>query len=132
MSSCVFCKIAKGEIPCYKVWEDQDFLAFLDIHPIKEGHTVIVPKSHQTYLFEMDDEIYSRYTLAAKTVAGILKKAFNPKTGKIGEIVYGLDIDHVHIHLVPIDKAGDLSFSNDRSATKEQLQSAHLKVHPQS
>lgn len=122
MESCIFCKIAKGEIQSYKVWEDESHLAFLDIHPIKEGHTMVIPKKHYPYLFEMEGQAYLNLLSAAKKVAEILKKSFNPKSGKIGEIVYGLDVDHVHIHLVPIDRAGDLSFANAKPASKEELE----------
>lgn len=128
MENCIFCKIASGDIACYKVWEDDKHLAFLDIHPIKEGHTMVIPKKHHPYTFEIEDIEYTDLWLAAKKVASLLKKTFNPKTGKIGSIVYGLDVDHSHIHLVPIDKSGDLSFSNAKSATQEQLKQTLEKI----
>lgn len=122
MDNCIFCKIVEGQIPCYKVWENAHYLAFLDIHPIKQGHTVLIPKAHIDYTFDMEDQDLSEYMLAAKKVASVLKKTLNPKSGKVGMIIYGLDIDHAHIHLVPIDKSGDLSFSNSKTASKEELQ----------
>ncbi len=128
MDSCLFCKIVSGDIPCYKVWEDEQFLAFLDIHPIKEGHTLVIPKIHSPYLFEMNEAEYSAIWNAAKTVSAKLKKTFKPKTGKIGSIVYGLDVDHTHIHLVPIDQSGDLSFKNAKPASKEELESTLKKL----
>lgn len=128
MDNCIFCKIGKGEIPSYKVWEDDKHLAFLDIRPIKEGHTIVIPKNHHSYIFEMPDDELTALTLASKKVANLLKKAFNPKSGKVGEIVYGLDVDHVHIHLVPIDKTGDLSFSNAKPAKNEELEQALNKI----
>jgi histidine triad (HIT) family protein len=128
MSGCLFCKIVSGDIPCYKVWEDSQFLAFLDIHPIKEGHTLVIPKTHSPYLFEMNDSEYTAIWEAAKTVSAKLKTTFQPKSGKIGSIVYGLDVDHTHIHLVPIDQSGDLSFKNAKPASKEELKTTLDKI----
>ncbi len=128
MDGCLFCKIVSGDIPCYKVWENDQFLAFLDIHPIKEGHTLLIPKTHSPYLFEMANQEYSDLWLAAKQVSEKLKQSFNPKTGKIGSIVYGLDVDHTHIHLVPIDQSGDLSFNNAKSSSKEELEATIKKL----
>lgn len=121
-STCIFCKIIKGEIPCYKIWEDENHLAFLDIFPIKPGHTMVIPKNHHPYAFEIPSGEYEAIWNATKIVSEILKKAFNPKTGKIGVVVYGLDVDHTHIHLVPLDKSGDLDFKNKYKATKEELE----------
>lgn len=128
MDSCIFCKIVSGKIPSHKVWEDRSHLAFLDIFPIKEGHTMVIPKKHSSYYFGMEEPDFQNLNLAAKKVAKILKQAFQPKTGKIGSIVYGLDMDHTHIHLVPIDKAGDLSFTNKHEASKVELEKALEKV----
>jgi histidine triad (HIT) family protein len=128
MNNCLFCKIISGDIPCYKVWEDDQFLAFLDIHPIKAGHTLVIPKIHSPYLFEMNEAEYSAIWNAAKTVSAKLKQVFQPKTGKIGSIVYGLDVDHTHIHLVPIDQSGDLSFKNAKPASKEELETTLAKL----
>lgn len=122
MDNCIFCSIASGKIPSYKVFEDDKHLGFLDIRPIKEGHTMVIPKNHHSYAFEMPDNELSELILASKKTAQILKKAFNPKSGKIGAIIYGLDVDHTHIHLVPIDKAGELTFANAKPASKESLE----------
>jgi histidine triad (HIT) family protein len=122
MGDCIFCKIIKGQIPCYKVWEDENHLAFLDIHPIKRGHTMVIPKIHYPYYFEMPTEKLVEMAKATQVVAEILKKAFNPKSGKVGEIIYGLDIDHTHIHLAPIDKSGDLSFKNSKPVSNQELE----------
>lgn len=89
---------------------------------------MVIPKKHYPYLFEMEGQAYLNLLSAAKKVAEILKKSFNPKSGKIGEIVYGLDVDHVHIHLVPIDRAGDLSFANAKPASKEELENTLSKI----
>lgn len=123
---CIFCKIVKGHVPSYKVWEDENYLAFLDIFPIKTGHTMVIPKKHHPYIFEIPDEELQGLSIAAKKVAERLKKAFKPKTGKVGVIVYGLDVDHTHIHLVPLDRPGDLNMGNKAKASDEEL-SATLK-----
>ncbi len=128
MDNCLFCKIISGDIPCYKVWEDDDHLAFLSIHPIKEGHTLVIPKNHHPYAFEIEDAEYTSLWLAAKKVAAKLKNTFNPQTGKIGSMVYGMDVDHTHIHLVPIDQSGDLSFKNAKPASKEELETTLAKL----
>lgn len=128
MEGCVFCKIVLGEIPSYKVWEDQNHLSFLDINPIKEGHTLVIPKAHHAYLFDIEGRELSNLMRATKKVADILKKAFSPKSGKIGAIVYGLDVDHAHIHLIPIDQAGDLSFTNKKTVSSKKLRKTLDKI----
>lgn len=125
---CIFCQIVAGEIPSFKVWGDENSLAFLSIHPIKKGHTLVIPKKHSPYTFEMEEKDYLSLMSASKNVAKLLKRAFQPKTGKVGSLVYGLDVEHVHIHLVPIDKAGDLNFSNQRPASQEELQKTLEKI----
>lgn len=120
--NCIFCKIAKDEIPSYKVWEDENYLAMLDIHPVKKGHTLLIPKKHEPYVFGMENSDLQEIMLKAKLVSEILKRAFNPKSEKIGLIAYGLDVDHTHLHLIPLDKPGDLSFSNAKSAPKKDLE----------
>lgn len=128
MGNCFFCKIIKGEIPAFKVWEDDHYLAFLDINPIKDGHTMIIPKKHEGYFFDLEDQELHGLISGAKIVAEILKQAFQPRSGKVGVMVYGLDIDHVHLHLVPIDKPGDLSFANKKPASPGQLQTTLAKI----
>jgi histidine triad (HIT) family protein len=125
---CIFCKIVSGELPSFKIWEDEFHMAFLDINPIKEGHTLVIPKKHYMYIFDMQDDIVAELIKASKKVADIIDNAFKPKSNKIGIIVYGLDVDHTHIHLVPIDQPGDLSFSNKKAATQEQLQVTFNKI----
>jgi histidine triad (HIT) family protein len=129
MVNCIFCKIVKKEIPSSIVWEDDAHLAFLDIHPIKTGHTMVIPKSHHPYVFDIPDAELSNLWKAAKTVSDLLKKSFKPKSGKVGVIVYGLDVDHTHIHLVPIDKSGDLSFANAKNATADELKKSLDIIH---
>lgn len=124
MDDCIFCKIIKGDIPSYKVYEDEFSLAFLTIAPIKAGHTLIIPKKHQEYLFEMDSLDLGNLMDASKKVAQILQKAFKPKTSKIGLMVAGLEVAHVHLHLIPMDSEKDLNFSLARPAEQSDLKKA--------
>lgn len=98
---CIFCKIVKGEIPCAKIWEDNDFLAILDINPNTKGMTLLLTKKHfSSYAFEMDDEFYAKFMLAAKKVAKILEKGLNVK--RVALVMEGMGIDHAHIKLYPL------------------------------
>ncbi|NQV90272.1 HIT family protein [Candidatus Uhrbacteria bacterium] len=106
MSDCLFCKIVARELPCYKVWEDENHFAFLDINPIREGHTLVVPKQHASYLFGLDDASYQSILSASKTVSQRLKEVF--QVPRIGVVVEGFSVDHVHIHLIPITDVGQL------------------------
>ncbi len=128
MDGCIFCKIVAGDIPAHKVWEDENHLAFLDIFPLKEGHTMVIPKAHHPYIFDIPDSELESLTKASKKVAEILKKAFNPKTGKVGVVVYGLDVDHTHVHLVPLDSSGDLNFANKKKANNSELEATLAKI----
>lgn len=104
----IFSKIIKGEIPSYKVAEDDRFYAFLDINPVNWGHTLVVPKREEDYIFDLADDELSAMALFAKKVARALKKAVPCR--KVGVAVIGLEVPHAHIHLVPMDKEGDLDF----------------------
>jgi histidine triad (HIT) family protein len=105
----IFSKIIKGEIPAYKIAETDDFLAFLDVSPLKEGHTLVIPKIEIDYIFEIDDSLYKEYFLFAKSVAKAIEKAIPCK--KIGVTVIGLEVPHAHIHLIPINGVSDMNFS---------------------
>jgi histidine triad (HIT) family protein len=118
---CLFCKISQKQIPSFSYYEDDYTFSFLDIRPAKPGHTLIIPKKHSSYIFDMDHDDYLHLLEAVKKVAEKLKKSMRPKSGKIGIIVYGLDVDHVHIHLIPIDQPGDLSLGKAQSVESEQL-----------
>src|SRR2546428_12687661 len=109
MDNCVFCRIIKGEIPSYKVWEDAKFYAFLTIAPHTKGHTLLIPKKHTDYLFDLEDSELSELILASKPLAQALKQAFNPKTGKVGLSVVGVEVPHVHLHLIPLDSQFDMN-----------------------
>jgi histidine triad (HIT) family protein len=102
---CVFCKIVRGELPCHKIWEDDKHLAFLDINPYALGHTMIIPKNHSRWVWDIGDSEYVEYMLAVKKVANLLMSAFH--TDIIQEIIGGLGVAHTHIHLLPrIDNDG--------------------------
>jgi len=106
--STLFTKICNGEIPSYKIAEDDKYLAFLDIFPIAKGHTLVIPKKEIDYLFDLDDELYKGLWLFAKKIATAMKKTIPCE--KIGVAVVGLEVPHAHIHLVPINGAYDIDF----------------------
>ncbi len=120
MNDCVFCKVAKGEIPHFKIWEDKNYVAFLDIGQINPGHTLLIPKKHSEYLFDMEDAEYSEFLLKAKEIAKLLKLKIDPK--RVGLVVEGFGVSHVHIHLVPINKAGELNMEKATHPSKEELE----------
>ena len=116
----IFTKIVKGEIPAYKVAEDESYLAFLDIFPVAKGHILVIPKKEVDYLFDLDDELYTGLQLFAKKVAVGLKKAIPCE--KVGVLVLGLEVPHAHIHLVPMQNEGDLlNFSEKKKFTPEEF-----------
>jgi histidine triad (HIT) family protein len=108
----IFTKIIKGEIPCYKIAEDDNYFAFLDINPLKAGHTLVVPKKETDYIFDLDDKCLSGLFLFAKKVAIAIKSAF--PCNRIGVAVLGLDVPHAHIHLVPMDTMEDINFKKTK------------------
>ena len=112
MSDSIFTKIIKGEIPCYKIAEDDRFIAFLDVFPIKKGHTLVVPKVQIDYLFDLDDSLLSDLMLFAKKVAQKMERAISCE--RIGVAVIGLEVPHAHIHLVPLDTVGDIDFGQPK------------------
>lgn len=128
MENCIFCKIVKGELPSYKVWEDEEHLAFLSIFPIKDGHTLVIPKAHIDYFFDIEDQKMGDLMIASKKVAQKLKTALNPKTGKIGVMVAGMQVPHAHVHLIPMDNEAELTFKNAHPETKEKLQEIADKI----
>ena len=117
----IFTKIVNGEIPAYKVAEDENYFAFLDIFPVAKGHTLVIPKKEVDYLFDLEDELYAGLQLFAKKVAVGLKKAIPCE--KVGVLVLGLEVPHAHIHLVPMQNEGDLlNFSDKKKFTPEEFQ----------
>ena len=110
--SSIFSKIIEGSIPCYKIAENDDFLAFLDIEPIVEGHTLVIPKKEVDYVFDLDDTTLKEMMVFSKMVAAKLKAAV--PCNRIGISVIGLEVPHAHIHLVPINRIADMNFSKHK------------------
>jgi histidine triad (HIT) family protein len=116
----IFSKIVNGEIPAYKVAEDENYLAFLDIFPVAKGHTLVIPKKEIDYIFDLDDDLYNGLQAFAKKVAIGLKKAIPCQ--KVGVLVLGLEVPHAHIHLIPMQTEADvLNFSNKKKFTPEEF-----------
>lgn len=115
----IFSKIVAGEIPCFKVAETEDCLAFLDISPIAKGHVLCIPKQEIDYLFDIDDDLYCKLQLFAKKVAKGLKKTV--PCVKVGVGVIGVDVPHAHIHLVPLQNGSELNFKNHVEMTSDEL-----------
>ncbi len=123
----IFSKIVAGEIPAYVVAESIDYLAFLDINPLAEGHVLVIPKKEVDYLFDLDDELYTGLQLFAKIVATAMRKAIPCK--RIGVAVIGLEVPHAHIHLIPMNRVDDLNFARPKlSFTPEQLKETAEKI----
>lgn len=116
----IFSRIVAGEIPCYKVAEDENYFAFLDISPMVKGHTLVIPKREVDYIFDLEDDELTGLHLFAKKVAVALKKAFPCQ--RIGMAVLGMEVPHTHIHLIPLQKESDMLFSNPKlSFTPEEM-----------
>ncbi|MEJ6617509.1 MAG: HIT family protein [Crocinitomicaceae bacterium] len=114
----LFTKIINGEIPCYKVAENEEFLAFLDIMPVKQGHVLVIPKIEVDYIFNLEDELLGRMMIFAKMVSKKIEKVFPCK--RIGVTVIGLEVPHAHIHLIPIDKLDDMNFAKPKLKLDQQ------------
>ena len=110
--SSIFSKIAAGEIPSYKIAEDGRFYAFLDINPVKRGHTLVIPKNETDYIFDLESEEFSSLFIFAQKIAKGIKEAIPCK--RVGIAVLGMEVPHAHIHLIPLDKESDLSFGNPK------------------
>ena len=108
----IFSRIVAGEIPCYKVAENDKFFAFLDINPLVKGHTLVIPKQEVDYIFDLSDEDLAQMQVFAKKVATAIKEVF--PCLKVGQAVIGLEVPHAHIHLIPIQKESDMLFSNPK------------------
>ncbi len=126
----IFSRIIAGEIPCYKVAEDDNYFAFLDISPLAKGHTLVIPKHEVDYIFDLTDEELAGLQVFAKKVAVALKKAI--PCVKVGQCVLGLEVPHAHIHLVPMQTEADLRFTNPRvELTPEEFEeiAKSIRVH---
>ena len=121
----IFTKIINGEIPGHKIAETANFYAFLDVFPLKYGHTLVVPKNETDYIFDIESEEYMQLMNFAKTIAIALKKAFPCK--KIGVCVIGLEVPHAHIHLVPMNSVADMNFSAEKLKPTQEHLAEHAK-----
>lgn len=130
----IFSKTAAGEIPSYKCAEDAQFYAFLDINPLKEGHTLVIPRREVDYIFDMEDEELSAFQVFTKKVAKAIKSAYPCK--KVAQVVLGLEVPHAHIHLIPMDNEGDVDFhkkgiifsEEEFTAIAERIHSEFMKL----
>jgi histidine triad (HIT) family protein len=123
----IFSKIISGEIPAHKIAETADFLAFLDINPLVEGHVLVIPKKEVDYIFDIDDETYAGLMIFAKIVAEGVKKAIPCK--KVGVSVIGLEVPHAHVHLIPMNAVSDMNFSREKlNQSAEQLAETAQKI----
>lgn len=117
----IFSKIIAGEIPCYKIAEDKNFIAFLDINPLSEGHALVVPKQEVDYIFDMEDSLLGKMMVFAKPIAKAIEKVVPCE--RIGVAVIGLEVPHCHVHLCPINGVSDINFSlPKKSFTADQYQ----------
>lgn len=114
----IFTKIVEGQIPSYKIYEDEKFYAFLDINPLAKGHTLVIPKQEVDYLFDIDDTVLSEMIVVAKNIAIAMEQAV--ACTRVGMMVIGLEVPHAHIHLIPIQKEGDMNLSNKRVELSKQ------------
>ncbi len=122
----LFSKIAAGEIPSYKCAEDERFYAFLDINPVVKGHTLVVPRKEVDYIFDMADEDLAAFELFAKRVARAIRTAFPCK--KVAQVVLGLEVNHAHIHLMPINTEGDVDFKKHVMLSEDEMKETAAKI----
>ena len=123
----IFTKIIRGEIPCHKILEDEKYFAFLEIRPLRPGHTLVVPKQETDYFFDLDEAAMSGLMAFSKKVATAIQKATSCE--KVAVVVYGLLVRHAHVHLVPVDGTpGELDFRNQKDAGKEELAAMAKKI----
>tara|TARA_R110000850_G_scaffold190308_2_gene316177 strand:- start:15403 stop:15795 length:393 start_codon:yes stop_codon:yes gene_type:complete len=127
--STVFSKIIKGEIPSYKVAEDDDFIAFLDINPNAKGHTLCVPKVEVDKVFDLDETTYLKLMSFSRKVAKALENAISCK--RVGVAVIGLEVPHVHVHLIPINQMSDMDFSKKVKLTEEEFEALVVDIKAQ-
>lgn len=122
----IFTKIANGDIPSYKCAEDENFYAFLDINPVVKGHTLVIPRKETDYIFDMEDDDLAAFELFAKKVAKAIRTAFPCK--KVAQVVLGLEVNHAHIHLMPINTEGDVDFKRHVKLTEEEMKETAEKI----
>lgn len=124
--NCLFCKFVKKEIPCKIIYENEKYLAFLDINPMHPGHTLLIPKKHTDYIFDLNEKEISELFITSKKVSAILKKTM--KTEKVGIVVEGFLVRHTHIHLIPINQGMSLDPCLQKKASEEELNIVFEKI----
>ncbi|MFV5694566.1 HIT family protein [Flavobacterium sp. LB3P122] len=124
--SSIFTKIINGEIPCYKIAEDDDFLAFLDVNPNAKGHTLCVPKQEIDKIFDIEDELYMGLMQFSKKIAVALEKTVPCK--RIGMAVIGLEVPHAHVHLIPLNEMDEMRFQNKVSLSKQEFEALAISI----
>ncbi len=126
MDTSIFTKIVKGEIPAYKIAEDERYLAFLDVFPTTKGHTLVIPKQQIDYIFDLDDTLYLGLMAFAKKVAAAVEQAVPCK--RVGMAVVGLEVPHAHVHLIPINKMQDMNFANKQQFSQDEFKEIAEKI----
>jgi histidine triad (HIT) family protein len=126
MAECIFCKIVAKEIPSFLVWEDDRFMAFLDLQPVNPGHLLIIPKEHIENIFDMPDGLYEEIFNIAKALSTPLQNAM--KSGKVGMAVEGFGVPHAHLHLIPINHSGEIDSSRAKPMAAEELAAIAEKI----
>lgn len=123
----LFTRIIKGEIPSYKIAEDENYYAFLDIYPLAKGHTLVIPKKETDYLFDLDEETLAGMMVFARLIARAIDKSVSCK--RVGVAVLGLEVPHAHIHLIPINELGDINFARPKlKLTQQEFEEIAEKV----
>ncbi|AYQ36084.1 HIT family protein [Runella sp. SP2] len=122
----IFTRIVNGEIPCHKIAETDDFLAFLDVFPCAPGHTLVIPKQEVDYIFDLDNALYTGLMQFSKAVAAAVEKAVPCK--RIGVAVVGLEVPHAHVHLIPLNSMADMNFNNKLKMSQEELAEIATKI----
>ena len=126
----IFSKIVKGEIPCYRIAETENHLAFLDVFPLAKGHTLVIPKKETDYIFDIEDKEFAELHLFSKKVAKAIEQAIPCK--RIGVAVIGLEVPHAHIHLIPLNNVSDINFSRPKlNLSKEEFEQTAKKIREQ-
>ncbi|NEM97396.1 HIT family protein [Pontibacter burrus] len=126
MEASIFTKIVNGDIPAYKIAEDERYLAFLDVFPTTKGHTLVIPKQQIDYIFDLDDELYIGLMAFAKKVAAAIEKAVPCK--RIGIAVVGLEVPHAHVHLIPLNSMQDMNFANKKQFSQQEFEETLEKI----
>ena len=126
METTLFTKIVNGEIPAYKVAEDDRFLAFLDVFPTAKGHTLVIPKQQVDYIFDLDEEVYIGLMAFARKVAAAVEKVIPCK--RIGVAVVGLEVPHAHVHLIPLNSMQDMNFANKQKFSKAEFEETAASI----